>query len=166
MRHAIAPFLICALIVSCAPEGRGGASDSAGAAEAPACDTSEMTIPKAWARETRPGQLTGAVYLEICNGAPAPDRLIGTSFDGAAAAELHTMEIGEDGMVSMAPAHVWDIPAGGTLSMAPGGPHIMLIGLYRPISPHRQSELTVEFEKAGTLTVPLDVRSADDLNPQ
>ena len=60
---------------------------------------------------------------------------------------------GGGGMMGMQPVARLEIPAGGTVELKPGGYHIMLMGLARPLKEGDEIELTLSFAKAGDVKV-------------
>jgi hypothetical protein len=96
---------------------------------------------------------TSAAYLTIRNRGGAADRLIGASCACAASVSVHqTMTMANGvGRMSHDPAVV--IPAGGSVSFAPGGRHLMLTGLKAPIRAGTKVVLSLRFEKAGPVPV-------------
>ena len=62
-------------------------------------------------------------------------------------------------MMGMEPIARLEIPAGGTVQLAPGGYHIMLIGLTKDLNVGDTVQVTLKFEKAGDVTVTADVRA-------
>ena len=69
--------------------------------------------------------------------------------------------------ISVGPNAPWDvhavieIPAGGTVELAPGGFHVMMMGLVQPLAENACVEVILTFEKAGELPVMLNVGAAD-----
>ncbi|MOA52013.1 hypothetical protein D3C78_1752350 [compost metagenome] len=51
-----------------------------------------------------------------------------------------------------------DIPAGGTLTLAPGGYHLMLFGLKKPLAADERFPVTLHFQKAGDVKVEILVQ--------
>lgn len=100
---------------------------------------------------------TGAVFLSIRNNSGAPDRLVKAESAVAGAVELHTAT-NEGRKMSMRPVDAIDIPAGGSVTLKPGGFHIMLIGLKRDLKVGDTFEVVLRFEKAGPITVQSHVR--------
>lgn len=90
----------------------------------------DLAIRNAWARPTVTGQPIGAAYLELTSTADAA--VVDLASDAAAVVELHHMR--QDGDV-MRMRHVarLPLPAGRTVKLAPGGTHVMLLGLERPL---------------------------------
>lgn len=111
--------------------------------------TAQLEIQAPWARAT-PGQAqNGVVYLAIVS--PTTDRLTAASSPVAKKAELHTMSM-EGGVMRMRPLAAMDIPAGQTVALSPGGVHIMLLGLTRPLREGESFPLTLSFEGPGVIS--------------
>jgi copper(I)-binding protein len=64
------------------------------------------------------------------------------------------------GMMAMRPVDKIAIPAGKTVSLAPGGYHVMLLQLKNPLTTGQKFTLTLTFEKAGKVDVPVEVRAS------
>jgi copper(I)-binding protein len=93
----------------------------------------------------------GGLFLTIVNTGPA-DRLTGAASPEAGRAELHE-STSADGVMRMRPVAGLDIPAGGTVKLAPGGYHLMLMGLKHGLAAGGQLPVTLNFEKAGKVEV-------------
>jgi len=131
-------------------------------ASAALAQTSQLEVSDAWARATPGKAETGVAYLTIRS--PTSDRLVSASSPVAKKAELHTMEMA--GMVmKMRPLAGLDIPAGQPVTLKPGGEHIMLLGLNRPLREGQSFPLTLNFEKAGTRTVTVAVEKPGAAGP-
>lgn len=131
---------------------------STGAALAADYKVGDLTISDPWSRALPPNAPAGAAYFTVTNQGQAQDRLVGAASDVAGKAELHThVKAGE--MMRMQKVDAVDIPAGGEATFAPGGNHVMLIGLKRPLKDGEQFPLTLEFEKAGKVRVEVPVRA-------
>jgi copper(I)-binding protein len=64
----------------------------------------------------------------------------------------------KDGVMTMRPVEGGLVIAPGqTVALAPGGYHLMLMGLKEPLQQGRPVGVTLEFEKAGKVAVDLDV---------
>jgi copper(I)-binding protein len=103
------------------------------------------------------GAKSAAGYLEIVNDGSAADRLLGIETGFAKRAMLHTTEHAEDGVARMVHLTAIDIPADGTVTLARGGLHIMLMGLTGPLSEGDIVPATLIFEKAGRVEVEFHV---------
>ena len=117
-----------------------------------------VTIEDAWARATPPGARTGAVYLTIRNAGEA-DRLVAASSHAAGEVQIHTHRH-EGGMMKMEQLEALEIPAGGEAVLAPGGDHLMLIGLESGLVDGHSIHIELEFAAAGPLQVTVPVRDA------
>jgi copper(I)-binding protein len=94
---------------------------------------------------------TGAGYIVITNEGDQADTLIGVEADFPKVA-VHRSETSE-GVARMEAVPRLDIPAGASVEMAPGGLHIMFMGLEAPFEPGAQVPATLIFEQAGEVTV-------------
>jgi copper(I)-binding protein len=116
----------------------------------------DIAITAAWARATPPAAKVAAAYVRVENRGDAADRLLSAATPAAQSVTAHeTVE--ENGVASMRPLADAAIPPGGTLDMSPGGIHLMLTGLAAPLTQGEHVPLTLVFEKAGAVTVTLDV---------
>lgn len=140
----------------------GPASDTDSPAEATA---SRITVERAWSRETAPGQDAGGAFLTIINPGGAPDRLIGGAASIAGDVQVHTIDMTGGIMRMRQLAEGLEIPAGGTVTLEPGGYHIMLMDLQRPLARGDAVPLTLEFEKAGRIKVELAVQPIGAAGP-
>ena len=116
----------------------------------------QIKIENAWARATAPGAKIAAGYMVIRNGAPAADRLIGASSPAAEKVETHvTLKDGD--VFRMREVKGYDIPAGGSFELKPGGAHLMLVNIKAPLKEGDKVPLTLRFERAGELKTELHV---------
>jgi hypothetical protein len=122
----------------------------------------ELKITHPWSRPTPPSAPTAVGYLTIVNRGHSPDRLIGGSTPAADKIEIHQMSM-VGGVMSMRPvAGGLVIPAGGSVSLAPDGFHLMLIGPRRPFRPGEHIPIALTFEHAGTVKLDLAVEQPAD----
>jgi copper(I)-binding protein len=110
----------------------------------------DLVVEGPWARESVTP--TGAVYLTVRNDGDQDDRLIGVASEVAAKAELHGSTM-EGGVMRMHPVEAVVVPAHGEAALAPGGLHMMLMGLKGRLEEGESFALTLEFEHAGTIEV-------------
>ncbi len=115
-------------------------------------------IVDAWARATPPGVENGAVYCKILNDGAA-DKLVGARSSAAQAAEIHT-SIAANGVVEMRRIDALPIRADASVELAPGGTHVMLVGLAAPLAAGTNIELTLVFAAAGEIRVEVPVVDA------
>jgi copper(I)-binding protein len=118
-----------------------------------------IVIADAWARATPGKAPTGAAYLTVTNSGAAADRLVGASSPVAATTELHE-DKEENGIMKMRPVPVLPIAAGQSITLKPGGYHLMLTGLKAPLKQGESFPLTLTFEKAGAKEVQVAIGRA------
>jgi copper(I)-binding protein len=123
----------------------------------------QIKVTDAWVRLPAVTDRPGAAYVTITGG-PTPDRLVAASSPLAGRTELHAMSI-TGGVMKMTPLAGVDVPAGGTVSFAPGGNHIMLFGLDPAVKPGTGMPLALRFEKAGIVMVNARTVAAGDAAP-
>ena len=104
-------------------------------------------------RATAPGMKTSGAYLEITNNGALDDRLIVAQAAIAQRVEIHSMEMDSGVMRMRAVDGGLVIAAGDSVTLAPGGLHIMLMGLTKNLPAGSQHEITLVFEKAGPVTL-------------
>lgn len=123
-----------------------------------------IDVTDAWSRATPPGIKVGVAYLVIANHGQA-DRLLGAASPVARSAELHVSTM-ESGMVQMRHLDALDIASGGHAAFAPGGRHIMLIGLKHPLKDGDSFPLTLKFKNAGAVGITVHVYGLGKTPPQ
>jgi hypothetical protein len=122
-----------------------------------------IAVSGAWAR---PAIGTGVVYLRIANRSSAADRLDAARTPVARAVEIHRSNEGSasmngmkmSGVMSMERVPAVTIPAHGRMTFAPGGYHLMAIGLRHDLHPNERFALQLHFATAGWTTATVDVR--------
>lgn len=125
--------------------------------------TTPVSVISPWARATPAGAATGAIYLTL--KATAADKLVSVSTPAAKEAQLHTMSM-ENGVMKMRalPGGI-DLPAGKSVTLKPGGMHIMLMALTGPLTQGETIPLTLNFEKSGTQQISVPVEKVGAMGP-
>lgn len=121
---------------------------------------SSIQVTQAWSRELPPTAPVGAAFLQIENHSENADRLISANSSIAEVTELHA-HIHEGDVMRMVKVDNIDVPAHGNLTLEPGGYHIMLIDLKKPLVAGEQLPLTLQFEQAGQMDITVDILSSD-----
>ncbi len=129
-----------------------GVLPARGAAQAPA-----LSAQDAWIRAT-PGVDVAAVYMTLHNGGTQPLVVTGVRSAAAAAAMIHESTV-VNGQSTMRPRDVLTIGAGETVRFAPGGLHIMLHGLKRPLAAGDEVPLLLLLQSGGSVPVTARVRA-------
>ncbi|MGA7268556.1 MAG: copper chaperone PCu(A)C, partial [Aestuariivirga sp.] len=114
-------------------------------ASATGVSASDVLVKDAYARASAtPVAKAGAVYVSITNQGTSADRLLAVSSPVASMATLHrTIKDGD--IMRMEEAGPVDLQPNGTLTMEPGGLHVMLMGLKAPLKQGEVVELTLVF---------------------
>ena len=161
MRSILALALAAGLLLpmACSAQTAATGADQAGMATAM---IGELSIEGAVARASIGNAPTSAVYMTITTSG-APDRLIAATSSAAQAVELHTT-LDQVGVMKMQRVEAIPVAPDAPAQLAPGGQHIMLIGLAQPLDEGMSVPLTLTFEAAGEIT--LDVPVAKDIAGQ
>ena len=119
-----------------------------------------LSAQDAWVRAT-PGAEVAAAYLTLHNGGTEAVVVSGVSSPAAGAAMIHESAL-VNGQSTMRAHEPLRLGAGETVHFAPGGLHIMLHSLKRPLAPGDEVPLVLLLEGGGSLTVTARVRALGD----
>lgn len=114
-------------------------------------------------RATVAGMPSSAAYLKITNNGVSDDRLIAAKATIAQRVEIHSMEMDHGVMRMRAVDGGLAIAAGDSVTLAPGGLHIMLMGLTTDLAPDTQHEIILVFEKAGDIKLTGTAKRPEDI---
>ena len=138
----------------------------AGAASAHSVKAGALELTDLWTRATPPNAPTAGGYLTISNTGSEPDRLIAVASPQAANGDLHEMSV-KDGVMTMRPVEGGlEIPAGQSVTLAPGGFHIMFISPKEPFVEGGKVPVVLTFEKAGKVETFLHVMGIGAPGPE
>lgn len=141
-----------------AHEAHDAASTAPASAEAPA---DALSIADGFTRATRPGAPVAGGFMVITNTTAHDDRLVGASSSVAGVMQVHEMAM-DDGIMKMRELpDGLTIPAGEAVTLKPGGYHVMFMELKEPLVQGTKVDVTLKFEKAGEVSVPLVVLAPD-----
>ena len=116
-------------------------------------DVGALHIGHPWIRATPNAAPTAAGYLTVTNHGGAADRLLGGSSPLAQTIEPHTMSM-TGGVMRMRLAEGGlEVAPGATLTLGPGGDHLMLVGPKRPLRVGEHVPATLRFALAGAVKV-------------
>ena len=116
-----------------------------------------LMISDAVMRAALPGGKVTAAYMTITNMGGQDDALVAVRYNGAKKSEIHTMEMVSDVMKMRPVDGALTIPAGQTVRLKPGGLHLMFMGLTERPMAGDEAIISLDFEKAGPLTLTLPV---------
>jgi periplasmic copper chaperone A len=121
-----------------------------------------VTISDAWVRENAPGQVVGAAYMTLKS--PQDSTLVFVESPAAGTVEVHSMTM-NNGVMKMRKLEELPLKAGKPEKLAPGGFHLMLFDLKKPLKNGENIDFKLCFkDKAGNIThqqVSLPVKSTD-----
>lgn len=139
MKHTMKRILIAALVWA-----------AAGSALA------QVNVSSAWARSTVPGQGGTGAFMTIVS--KDGGKLVGAASAVAGVVELHEMAM-ENNVMKMRAIPALDLPAGREVELKPGGYHVMLLDLKRPLKVGEkvQIELRLETRDGKRVTQPVEV---------
>jgi len=119
----------------------------------------DLEISGAFTRATLPNAPVAGGYLTITNKGGADDRLVSVSTPAAGTSQIHEMKMDGDVMKMNELPDGLVLPAGASVSLAPGGYHLMFMDLTGPLVEGQSITVTLSFEKAGTIEVQVPVGS-------
>lgn len=97
-----------------------------------------------YARATPPNAATSAVFLELMNHSEQDRAIVSASTSAAGKVELHDV-IHDDDVMKMRQVERIEIPAQSQVSLQPGGLHIMLFDLTKPLLEGESIDVEVHF---------------------
>jgi copper(I)-binding protein len=127
----------------------------------PAPADTPVSVRDAWVREPRPNRGVTAAFAVIENAGEAPRAIVSASSGAAANVELHEMKW-DGAMMKMSPVDRIEVPAHGKTELKPGGLHIMLFGLKKPLVAGEQVELVLTLDDGSRVTVSAPVRKLEE----
>lgn len=124
----------------------------------------KLKISSAWARATPKGANVGGGYVTVTNTGSEPDKLVGGSTPVSSKLEIHEMKM-DNGVMKMRPvADGIEIKPGQTVTLTPGGYHIMFVGLKEALKEGSHFKATLDFAKAGKVDVDFVIEGLGAMN--
>jgi periplasmic copper chaperone A len=116
-------------------------------------DLGSIHISQPWSRATPKGAATGAGYMTITNKGAAPERVSCVSDDASGQCQIHSMTM-EGGVMKMRPVEGGlEIKPSESVTLKPGGNHMMFVALKHPLEQGQTVKATLKFDHAGTIDV-------------
>ena len=119
--------------------------------------SADVVVESPWSRASIGTARPGVAYMTIRNTGSDPVTLTGIATPAAAMPMIHRSTTDAKGVASMAPAGDLTIPAGGSITLEPGGLHAMLMKLTGPLTEGATYPLTLIFSDGGTVEVEVPV---------
>jgi periplasmic copper chaperone A len=116
-----------------------------------ACEQNHgVAIMDNWVRANAPGQKVGAAYMTLLSAQDST--MVKVESDIAGSVEIHSMKM-EDGVMKMRMLEELPLKAGQQEKLAPGGFHLMLFDLKKPLTVGENVNFTLSFkDTAGKIT--------------
>jgi len=109
--------------------------------------SAQVAVNGAWVRGTVAGQKVTGAFMQMTS--PTDTALVTVTSPVAKIVEIHEMKM-DGGMMKMNAIDKVPLPAGKLVELKPGGYHVMLFDLQRPVNEGDVVSLTLTFEdKAG-----------------
>ncbi len=124
-----------------------------------AAEPAGLSLEGAWVRALPPGQPNTAAYLTATNRGAAAVTIIGASAAIAGTTQIHTTrEV--DGLLRMEQVAQLQLAPGQSLVFAPGGTHLMLMGLAQMPAPGEQVRLCLELAGGAPVCTLAEVKKS------
>ena len=128
----------------------GLATGSAGAGSS---ESATLEVTEAWVRAPAVPGRSSAAFMTLHNRGEKDHRLVRVETPAAERTELHETTEGEDGVMRMAPHGPLTVPAGGSVTLAPGGLHVMLMKTAASVTAGAEVPLHLHFDGAARVSV-------------
>lgn len=125
----------------------------------------DLTVDHPMIFETAKSVKVAGGYMTITNTGTTADTLLEVRTAAVPRVELHLSQTDENGVARMIKQDGIEIPAGSTVTLKPGGLHVMFMGLSDdPLEEGEKIDATLVFQTAGELAVTFNIeeRSAGD----
>ncbi|WP_432695822.1 copper chaperone PCu(A)C [Marinobacterium sp. YM272] len=117
----------------------------------------DVSVIDPYARAVPPGQPNSAAFMQISNNGDEAVTLTGAATSAAGTAELHA-HIQDEGVMRMRRIDGIELPAGETVTLQPGGLHVMLIGLKKTLAEGDDVDLELQFSDGTSASLTLPVK--------
>lgn len=116
-----------------------------------------VTVEQAWVRATVPGQSVAAAYMKI-HSSERGAALVSVQTPVAQSAEIHAMSM-SGGVMKMRPLTRLELPGDRAVELTPGGYHLMLMNVAKPLKEGEQVPLTLTIERQDKTRLQIEVRA-------
>lgn len=117
----------------------------------------QVQVADPWVRATVPQQQATGAFMRLTSTSAA--RLVEVRSPAARIVELHEMSMRDNVMRMRAMAAGLDLPAGKAVELKPGGYHVMLIELVKPLTEGEVVPLTLVVEGADKRRETIEVQA-------
>jgi copper(I)-binding protein len=125
----------------------------------------DVRVANPWVRGIVKGQTDTGAFMTLKS--TEATRLVGASSPAARSAQIHEMKMSGD-MMTMRPVTALDVPADTAVELKPGGYHVMLIGMKKPLAKGDKVPIKLTFQSKGgaksTVEIQAEVRDLTEPN--
>jgi copper(I)-binding protein len=118
----------------------------------------QVAVDNSWVRSAPPGANVLAAYMIIKNESKDTRVLTKVSSSMFNRIEIHKTEMHE-GMMKMIPQESMSVPAGGSVTLEPGGFHLMLIGPKTVPKEGEEIDLLLQFSNGHSQRIKVPVKA-------
>jgi copper(I)-binding protein len=151
VRRHLSRTLAARMLVALTVAGLSASANELGAQSNP------VTARDAWVREAPAGRVVTGVFVTVENSGAAPRKIVSGKASVGDTLELHEMKR-EGGMMQMSPVREIAVPANGKVELRPGGLHLMLFGLKKPLVPGDTVRVELTLDDGSRVSVAAPVR--------
>ncbi|EIJ41756.1 hypothetical protein BegalDRAFT_0846 [Beggiatoa alba B18LD] len=112
-----------------------------------------------WVREAPPNMTMNAAYMELRNDSDNDLMIVGGQSKDFGKVEIHTTVL-ENDVAKMLPIPKLVIPAKKSVTLAPGGIHIMLLNRQHEVKTGDKIDITLQLKDGQTLPLSVEVKAA------
>jgi copper(I)-binding protein len=124
-----------------------------------------LTVSGAFSRAMLPNAPAAGGYLTIANSGTGDDTLVGATTEAAGRIELHQMSMVGDVMKMSAVENGITVPAGGSVTLEPGGLHLMFLDVGTPFAEGECVAVTLDFASGVAVPVMLAIGAINAAEP-
>lgn len=126
--------------------------------------SADVTITHGWARASILASRPAAAYLTLMSD--QNDQLVAITTPIAGSVTIHAVETDNEGVSRMIEVNALDLPSGEPVTLAPGGMHLMLMGLSEKLEEGTELPLTMTFESGARMEINVPVLGPGATGPQ
>ncbi|MDO9282077.1 MAG: copper chaperone PCu(A)C [Methylotenera sp.] len=119
-------------------------------------EKNSVSVENAWVRPTNPGQEVGAAYMTFTSKQNV--NLVHVESDVTKSVEIHSMDM-QNGVMKMRMLETLPLVAGKPYQLAPGGFHLMLFDLKKPLTEGEQVNFTLTFKLQNNIEFKQQVKA-------
>lgn len=122
----------------------------------------DVHATEAWSRFTAPSVPTGVVFMQLHNSGKQADALVSASSPVAKKVEIHN-HVNDKGVMRMREVAKIDVAAGQSVSLQPGGYHLMLMGLKQPLQLKQTFPVSLKYQSGRSEQITVTVNNGSGM---